>query len=226
MLYALQSTTISLHWSFCEGFRRLIQDFCLCRLPNRLFGDQLIKLPLGESVACHVQSLVHRKQVFNNIDLTCLSTELLTGVFLLWRNLRFAGLFGLLVPSLLMIPSQMLVKRVKSTQAELMQATDVRVQLTNEVLTNIKHVKSMAYEDAYTKKIMRAREQELEAMRRNQICKALMMTISVIGPAFTLFAALAWYTKIQRQVLTPSVAFSSVLVAEMLRRSIRVRLML
>lgn len=130
-----------------------------------------------------------------------------------------AAIIGLLGPLALTPISQYLVRVMSRSQAELMRATDARLAISNEVLNSIKHIKLMAHEIPYSNKILQAREIEMTTLRKNQTIKALLDIFSLIGPAFTLFVSLLWYTKVQGQELSAGVAFSTVMVTEMLRRS-------
>jgi ABC-type bacteriocin/lantibiotic exporter with double-glycine peptidase domain len=138
---------------------------------------------------------------------------------MLVTNLGIAAVPGLLVLASLTPISQHIVHIMAKTQGEVMRATDKRMAVSAEVLNSIKHVKLMAHENPYREKILHAREIELAALRKNQLAKALLETFSLIGPAFTLLVSLFWYTKVQGREISAAVAFSSVIVTEMLRRS-------
>lgn len=152
--------------------------------------------------------------------------DLAFGSILLFNNLGPAAVFGLLIPILLVPPSQYLVRVVSQTQKDLSRASDARVAIANEVLASIKHTKLMAYEAAYAAKILKARRKELEFLRKNQIAACWLDVMSAVGPAFTLFVSLLWYTKVQHRTLTAAVAFSSLMVTQQLSRALTVGILL
>lgn len=138
---------------------------------------------------------------------------------MLVKNLGTAAIPGLLVLAIFTPISQYFVHLTAKTQAELMRATDVRMATSSEVLCSMKHVKLMAHEMPYRENILHARKVELAALRKNQLTKALLETFSLVGPGFTLFVSLFWYSKVQGRELTAAIAFSSVIITDVLRRA-------
>lgn len=143
-------------------------------------------------------------------------------MWLLTDTLGTAAIFGLLIPFVFMLLSQLVVQRMVKTQKELMQATDTRLALSNEFLGAMKHIKLMAQEGAYAGKLLQARQREMVVLRKNHMTKIWLDILTATGAGFTLVASLFWYTKVEGRELSASTAFSSVLLTEVLRRSTQV----
>jgi hypothetical protein len=142
--------------------------------------------------------------------------------YLLYDTLGTAGFVGVLVPLALIPVTQYFVRKLGRDQAVLMQATDARLSITNEMLQSIRFIKFMAFEKVCEDRILAARENELAALRRVLNDKVCIDTMGVAGPMLSLFIAFAVYTKIEQRVLTASIAFSSILVMEQLRFALAV----
>lgn len=69
---------------------------------------------------------------------------------------------------------------------------------------------------------MAARKLEIDAMKRNQHARSWLDAMSVLGPAFTLFVSLLWYTKVQHRTVTAAVAFPSIMITGQLRQTLAV----
>ena len=125
-----------------------------------------------------------------------------------------------------------------------MRATDRRVSIANEVsgraysavgksiqvlpfldkvLSIIRYIKLMALEQAYERRILEARDAELRLLRKGAILRILTNSLSTLGPAFALVAAFTSFTRIEHRLLTPSTAFSSIIIMNQIRHAINVR---
>lgn len=166
-----------------------------------------------------------RNPIYRRLKYNLHIAEVALSAWLLIENLGSAAIFGLVLPILLIPPQRYLLRNISKTQADVNRATDARVAAAAEVLSSIKHVKLMAHETAYSEKILKARQKELKCMWRNKIAKSWLDCLSVVGPAFTLFFSLLWYTKVQHRLLTAPVAFSSIVITEQMRTTYTVRLM-
>ena len=145
------------------------------------------------------------------------ATEIILASWLLYQALGYSGFVGLLVPFSLVPLTQYLARQFGVSQVALSKATDRRIAVTKEVLSSIRFIKFMAFEPAYEKRVLQAREIELKALRKNQNIGILMNTIGVVGPALSLLVSFACYTLIAGKTLLPSSAFAAALLIEQIR---------
>lgn len=96
--------------------------------------------------------------------------------------------------------------------------------MTKEVLSSIRFIKFMAFEPAYEKRVLVAREVELKALRKNQNIGILINTLGVVGPALSLLVSFGCYTLLAGRTLLPSSAFSAALIMEQIRNCLDVGL--
>lgn len=93
-----------------------------------------------------------------------------------------------------------------------MEARDQRVALMNEVLGAIRMLKFMAWERSFEARILKIRERELKYQRLNYIIETLFNSIWNASPLLVTLVSFWHYTVIRKQVLYPSVAFTSIAV--------------
>ncbi|KAH8822793.1 P-loop containing nucleoside triphosphate hydrolase protein [Flagelloscypha sp. PMI_526] len=102
------------------------------------------------------------------------------------------------------------------TQKHLMKARDTRVSLMNEVLGSIRMLKFMAWERTFEDKVLDVRKTELKYQFRTFLIKASFKFIWEVSPVLVAVSCFAHFTLVRGQPLTPSVAFTAILVfAEM-----------
>jgi len=67
----------------------------------------------------------------------------------------------------------------------------------------------MAWEAPFEDRILRSREVELKQVKRSFMLEVAFQLIWTISPMICVLVSFLWYTKVSHQVLTPSVAFTS-----------------
>ncbi|KAF9356135.1 hypothetical protein BGX26_005685 [Mortierella sp. AD094] len=117
-----------------------------------------------------------------------------------------AGLFTLLA----LVPLQLWRAKVyESLEDERLEATDERVRLTSEILSNSKVVKLYGWESAFKRKILAARNFELGVLRNIGAMEALMSVVFASSTVLVGLATFAVYVTLGNGVLTPKVVFVS-----------------
>lgn len=72
----------------------------------------------------------------------------------------------------------------------------------------------MAWEEPFEAKIRRSRDEELRQLRKSYICEIIFEAIWLASPVICILVSFLWYTKVQGEVLTPSIAFTSLGASE------------
>lgn len=138
--------------------------------------------------------------------------EIIVGTIFLYTLLGSSAFVGLAVTCLFLPLNHFAGKIVVGAQDNLMKARDERVALMNEILGAIRMLKFMAWERNFEKRVLGVREKELKFQRLNYIIEVLWNGIWNASPMIVTLVAFFHFAVIKNQVLTPSVAFTSVAV--------------
>ncbi|OSX61133.1 hypothetical protein POSPLADRAFT_1074834 [Postia placenta MAD-698-R-SB12] len=132
--------------------------------------------------------------------------ELIIGTLFLYHLLGVSCFFGLAVTCLFLPLNHFAGKVVVGAQDNLMKARDERVSLMNEVAS------FMAWERSFEERVMKIRARELRYQRLNYHIEVLFNTIWNASPILVTLVSFWHFTVIRKQVLTPSIAFTSISV--------------
>ncbi|KAI8065795.1 P-loop containing nucleoside triphosphate hydrolase protein [Gongronella butleri] len=146
--------------------------------------------------------------------------ELCVGMAILYQLLGNASLFGLLVMVLFLPVNHINSKVYTKFQDRLMEARDRRVNLMNEILQGIRHIKFFAWEANWAKRVEKERNNELRHLRSTLICDIVFDFIFFLYPVLITAASFYFYTVVQGHALTAPVAFTSITVLNELRFSL------
>ncbi|KAJ7476731.1 multidrug resistance-associated ABC transporter [Mycena latifolia] len=138
--------------------------------------------------------------------------ELVVGTVFLYKLLGISCFFGLGVAVLCLPLNHYAGKVVSGAQDNLMKARDERVALMNEVLGGIRMLKFMAWERSFEAKIMKIRVKELKYQRLNYIIEALLSGLWNMTPILVTLVSFFHFVVIRGESLTPSIAFTSIIV--------------
>ncbi|KAH9174901.1 ATP-binding cassette transporter [Lactarius sanguifluus] len=138
--------------------------------------------------------------------------EIIIGTIFLYSLLGSSAFVGLAVTCLFLPLNHFAGKVVVGAQENLMKARDERVALMNEVLGAIRMLKFMAWERNFEKRVLKIREKELKFQKLNYIIEVLWNAIWNASPMIVTLVAFFHFAVIKNQILTPSVAFTSVAV--------------
>ncbi|KAI9068084.1 multidrug resistance-associated ABC transporter [Trametes sanguinea] len=136
--------------------------------------------------------------------------EIVIGTLFLYSLLGVSCFFGLAVTCLFLPMNHFAGKVVVGAQDNLMKARDERVALMNEILGGIRMLKFMAWERSFEARVLKVRERELKYQRLNYIIEVLWNAIWNGSPILVTLVSFWHFTVVRKQLLTPSVAFTSV----------------
>ncbi|CAO3646433.1 unnamed protein product [Mucor hiemalis] len=133
--------------------------------------------------------------------------QIILSIWSLYKLLGNAALWGVLVMILCQPVTYFVGSRFESLHGSVMAATDKRLKLMNELLSAIRIVKFFAWESEFKKRIIKARENELSAIRSR-----LMMFMWMVNAWFfipILIMVTVFYVYTQSNTLTASIAFTA-----------------
>ena len=125
----------------------------------------------------------------------------------------FAGLAILL----LLIPINVRISRALSViQKEMMGLKDARNKVVNEALQSIRVIKYFAWEQSFERKILDARQVEVDAIRRSANIRSWTSFLWTASPSIVSLATFMVYTLLGN-ALTPQIAFPALALINILR---------
>ncbi|KAK7205031.1 P-loop containing nucleoside triphosphate hydrolase protein [Myxozyma melibiosi] len=142
---------------------------------------------------------------------------IVVSLVLLYRNLGPSSLAGATLMFGLLPINYFFSRGFGKIQGNLMAITDKRIQKTNEVLQSIKIIKFFSWESLFTKRLMEIRTKEIKQLRKRYILWTFAVIIWFGFPTLITFATFGFYTLVAKRELTPSIAFSSVALFNLLR---------
>ncbi|KAF8879657.1 ATP-binding cassette transporter [Gymnopilus junonius] len=138
--------------------------------------------------------------------------EIMIGTWFLYNLLGVSCFFGLAVTCLFLPMNHYAGKVVVGAQENLMKARDERVALMNEILGGIRMLKFMAWERSFERRVLAIREKELKYQKLNYTIETLWNAIWNGAPIIVTLVSFWHFAVIRQQALTPSIAFTSILV--------------
>lgn len=144
-------------------------------------------------------------------------TQLIISVILLWQVMGLSAIPGLIVMVFLLPVNYFLARGFNITSKNIMQATDKRINVTNEVLQNIRIIKYFAWEERFGRIIDEKRRIELNALRSRFLLWAVAVAIWNSVPVLITFFSFLVYTMIEKKPLYPSIAFTAISLFMLLR---------
>jgi ABC-type multidrug transport system fused ATPase/permease subunit len=144
-------------------------------------------------------------------------TQLIVAIALLYQVLGWSSIPGLVVMVVLLPINYGFAKGFTSTSKKILAATDKRINITNEILQNIRIIKYFAWETRFGKIVDEKREVELKALRSRYVLWACAVAVWNSVPVFITFFSFLFYTLIEKKPLYPSVAFTAISLFMLLR---------
>ena len=144
----------------------------------------------------------------------------LTIIFCCIYLFRLLGVSALVGLSVLLITAPLqtqLSKLMVRLQDHILQATDARLDLVNEVLMCIKTVKFFAWETPFLERLRASRARELIMLARNNLMSITYNFIFVGMPMVVTMATFGNYTYVLGHALTPKAAFTALSIFTTLR---------
>ncbi|KAI5461683.1 hypothetical protein BGZ63DRAFT_404517 [Mariannaea sp. PMI_226] len=144
-------------------------------------------------------------------------TQLIVAVVLLWQVMGLSAIPGIIVMIFLLPINYGLARGFSSTSKRILAATDKRINVTNEVLQNIRIIKYFAWEQRFGRIVDEKRIAELKALRSRFMVWALAVAIWNSVPVLITFFSFLVYTYVEKKPLLPSVAFTAISLFMLLR---------
>ena len=144
-------------------------------------------------------------------------TQLIISVLLLWQVMGLSAIPGLIVMVCLLPINYWLALGFNYTSKNIMAATDKRINVTNEVLQNIRIIKYFAWEKRFGYIIDEKRRDELKALRSRFLVWAIAVAIWNSVPVLITFFSFLVYTMVEGKPLYPSIAFTAISLFMLLR---------
>ncbi|KAJ7512873.1 multidrug resistance-associated ABC transporter [Mycena galericulata] len=138
--------------------------------------------------------------------------EVIVGSIFLYQLLGVSSLFGLAVTCLFLPLNHFAGKVVVDAEDNLMKARDERVALMNEILGGIRMLKFMSWERSFEARVGKVREKELKFQKLNYTVEVLWTALWNGSPMIVTLVAFWHYAVVRKEILTPSIAFTSIIV--------------
>lgn len=143
--------------------------------------------------------------------------QLILAVVLLWQVMGLSSIPGLIVMVILLPVNYLFARGFATTSKKILSATDKRMNITNEVLQNIRIIKFFAWESRFSTIVDEKRAVELKALRSRYVLWACAVAVWNSVPILITFFSFLVYTMIEKKPLYPSVAFTAISLFMLLR---------
>ncbi|KAM0276550.1 hypothetical protein ACHAQH_006651 [Verticillium albo-atrum] len=144
-------------------------------------------------------------------------TQLIISVVLLWQVMGLSAIPGLVVMALLLPVNYGFARGFTNTSKQILKATDKRINVTNEILNNIRIIKYFAWEQRFGRIVDEKRAAELQALRSRFIIWSCAVAVWNSVPVLITFFSFLIYTAVEKKPLYPSVAFTAISLFMLLR---------
>ncbi|KAL3268300.1 hypothetical protein HHI36_007418 [Cryptolaemus montrouzieri] len=154
----------------------------------------------------------------NVISVISAILQVFIALYFLWEILGIAVFAGLTVMIFLIPINSFVSNRLKSLQMKKMRNSDLRIKLTNEVLSNFKVLKLYAWEPFFHGNILRIRESECQYLKKSVFYNVGYSFVWSCAPFLVSLVCFAVYVLIDdKNILDAQVAFVSISLFNILR---------
>lgn len=143
--------------------------------------------------------------------------QLIIAVVLLYELLGYSSIAGIFMMVVLAPVNLIISKQFASVQKKILAATDARIHVTNEVLTNIRIIKYFAWEQRFMAKVDEKRVVEIKHLRTRYLIWCFAVTVWSGAPVMITFLTFLVYTLVEHRPLIPSAAFTALSLFSTLR---------
>jgi ABC-type siderophore export system fused ATPase/permease subunit len=143
--------------------------------------------------------------------------QVFVAIALLYRTLGPSIFAGVALMAAMIPINSRIAQRLGAIQMQVMAASDNRIQSTTEMVRNIRIIKFFAWEPHFEQAIENDRAKELQTLRSRYILWSIAASIWYAMPLLISFASFFVYAVILRQSLTPSLAFTSLSLFNLLK---------
>ncbi|CBQ73454.1 related to YBT1-Vacuolar, ABC protein transporting bile acids [Sporisorium reilianum SRZ2] len=160
-------------------------------------------------------------RIFGRVDMYVFGImgplEVIIGGYSAYALMGKGALIGLAAAAIMQPIAFVVGKITKTIDEKLQKARDRRVMLLSEAIRAIRMVKYEAWEDEIGDKIMLERRAELKCQAQSWVVYTFFGGLFTFVPMLTIVVAFTWYTLVEGNTLTASVAFPAVAVLNELR---------
>ncbi|KAL4079580.1 hypothetical protein J3A83DRAFT_4368342 [Scleroderma citrinum] len=185
------------------------------QLNTILFGKTLVRKDVASSSSTADKSKDRDKAEDAISRGTCSPyspVEIVIGTLFLYKLLGVSCFIGLAVICLFLPLNHLGGRVVVNAQENLMKTRDERVALMNEILGAIRMLKFMAWERSFEKKALAVRDKELRYQKLSYMVEVLFNILWDGSPILVTIVSFWHFAIVRGQTLTPSIAFTSILV--------------
>lgn len=144
-------------------------------------------------------------------------TMTVVAMTLLYKLIGFASVIGAALILLLSPINYKLMNYIGVYQRKSLAVTDKRIQKLNETFNNIRIIKFFSWEENFIGEIMNIREEELRLLLVRSYIWALSTFVWCLTPSIISSCAFTFYTYVQGNDLSVSVAFTALSLFAMLK---------
>lgn len=144
--------------------------------------------------------------------------QIMIAMVCLYRVVGMAAFAGFMLMAALIPVNAWLARRIGKRSRELMERKDERIRLLDEVLSGVRQIKIMGWEQAFFQRIQEARRREASVLRQKQLLEAFSnfsWSAAPVATALVTFGFMGLGAQAQR--LTPATAFSALTLFNILR---------
>ncbi|KAN0064818.1 hypothetical protein ACQY0O_001875 [Thecaphora frezii] len=135
----------------------------------------------------------------------------------LYRLLGWPSLVGIAIMVVSVPLNTQLARYLRKLGERQMKVKDKRTRLMNEILTNIKSIKLFAWEEAFTRKLFKVRnDEELKLLRRVGVVSATFNFFWQAVPFFVSLSTFVTYAYTQPEPLTADIIFPAIALYQLL----------
>lgn len=138
-------------------------------------------------------------------------------IALLYGVLGYSSFVGIAMMGLLLPVNMWVARQFAKLQKEILAATDARISVTNEILTNIRVIKYFAWEQRFMSQVDEKRQVEIKKIFRRYLVWSLAGTIWSGAPVLITLLTFMVYTRLEHKALVPSIAFTGLSLFQILR---------
>lgn len=139
-------------------------------------------------------------------------------ISLLYQYLGWSSLIGAMILVVLIPINHRTAAKIAASQKAVLKTSDVRISQLTEVFNNISTIKNFAWEDKFYKEVITTRNQEVKSLKQKSLFMSLQSLLVSITPTLVTFGAFYCFTVFEKQDLTPSIAFTSLTLFNLLRQ--------
>ena len=143
--------------------------------------------------------------------------QIIMAITLLYLTLGFSAFAGVALMAVMVPLNSRIARKFGALQMDVIAASDVRIQRTTEMVRNVRIIKFFAWETLFERSIEGKRAEELRALRARYILWSIAATIWYGMPLLITFTSFLVYAGIAQKSLTPSLAFTSLSLFNLLK---------